>query len=56
MGERKVSEAISEKARGYFEQGFNRDESISLSFKEYLGVQDSLFAAQILADFLDETE
>ena len=33
---------VSEKAKGYFEQGFNWAESISLSFKEYFGIQDSI--------------
>lgn len=37
MRKRKTGESISRKTRDYFDQGFNWAESISLSFKEYLG-------------------
>ena len=33
---------VSEKAKGYFDQGYNLAESVSLSFKDYLGIEDSL--------------
>jgi len=36
------AKVISEKAKAYFDQGFNWAESISLSFKEYLGIKDAL--------------
>lgn len=42
MAEKDEAKKISEKAKSYFDQGFNWAESISLSFKEYLGIKDSL--------------
>ena len=42
MAEKDEAKKISEKAKSYFDQGFNWAESISLSFKEYLGIKDSI--------------
>ena len=42
MAEKDEVKRVSEKAKRYFDQGFNWAESISLSFKEYLGIKDSL--------------
>ena len=42
MTEKDEVKQVSEKAKGYFDQGFNWAESISLSFKEYLGIKDSI--------------
>ena len=42
MAEKDDAKVISEKAKAYFDQGFNWAESISLSFKEYLGIKDAL--------------
>ena len=41
MGKKDDAKLISEKAKGYFNQGFNWTESISLSFKDYLKIKDS---------------
>jgi C_GCAxxG_C_C family probable redox protein len=41
MAKKSKSNLASEKARNYFIQGFNCAESISLSFKETLGIEDS---------------
>ena len=42
MAEKDEAKKISEKAKAYFDQGFNWAESVSLSFKEYLGIKDAL--------------
>jgi len=42
MAEKDEVKRVSEKAKRYFDQGFNWAESISLSFKEYLGIKDSI--------------
>ena len=42
MGKKTDAELASQKAKDYFDQGFNWAESISLSFKDYLGMDSSL--------------
>ena len=42
MKEKDDAKKIGEKAKNYMDQGFNWAESISLSFKEYFGIQDSI--------------
>ena len=42
MAEKDEVKRVSENAKRYFDQGFNWAESISLSFKEYLGIKDSI--------------
>ena len=41
MGMKDDAKLVSEKAKGYFDQGFNWAESVSLSFKDYFGLKDS---------------
>jgi C_GCAxxG_C_C family probable redox protein len=42
MEKKDDAKLVAEKAKGYFDQGFNCAEAIAMSFKDYLGHQGSL--------------